>query len=83
MVLCILATVAKLKTAQGIGKRGQRIKGICGAAAALGYNRYHLSEVVRGNRISPRLLKLYEEYKHQTESGLTNEADNGHKQNPS
>lgn len=40
-------------------KPGERIKGIVGAARTLDVNRFHLSEVVRGRRSSPRLLARY------------------------
>jgi len=40
-----------------------RIKGICAAADALGYNYRHLAMVVRGERYSPKALHAYNEYK--------------------
>ena len=42
-----------------IRKRGPRIKGICGAAKALGVTHQHLWAVLRGRRASKTLMRRY------------------------
>ena len=45
-----------------IRKRGPRIKGICGAAKALGVTHQHLWAVLRGRRVSRSLVRRYKKY---------------------
>jgi len=46
-----------------LAKRQPRIKGVCAAADELGISRFHLALVIRGVRISPKLLARYRDLK--------------------